>query len=128
MQWGLALNPNQKRIKILLFFVFFLFFFLSFERKVPFLVLREKKRGHTKSSITTSSSSYTRTEYYTYIIFIKADILLSISFPASATTTTTTTTCGGVTKRKSNNTRGEERDKKAFDHQSESEKKQSNLK
>ena len=81
MQWGLALNPNQKRIKILLFFCFF---FLSFERKVPFLVLRKKKRGHTKSSITTSSSSYTRTEYYTYIIFIKADILLSISFPASA--------------------------------------------
>ena len=30
---------------------FFLFFFLSFERKVPFLVLRKKKRGHTKSSI-----------------------------------------------------------------------------
>ena len=92
------------------------------------LAVWSAKRGHTKSSITTSSSSYTRTEYYTYIIFIKADILLSISFPASATTTTTTTTCGGVTKRKSNNTRGEERDKKAFDHQSESEKKQSNLK
>ena len=81
MQWGLALNPNQKRDPK---FSFFLFFLLSFERKVPFLVLRKKKRGHTKSSITTSSSSYTRTEYYTYIIFIKADILLSISFPASA--------------------------------------------
>jgi len=40
MQWGLALNPNQKRIKILLFFCFFPFF----ERKVPFLVLREKKK------------------------------------------------------------------------------------
>ena len=85
MQWGLALNPNQNGIKILLFFVFLFFSFL-FEMS-SFLV--REKRGHTKSSITTSSSSYTRTEYYTYIIFIKADILLSISFPASATTTTT---------------------------------------
>lgn len=91
---------------------FFCFFFPFFERKVPFFWSSRKKRGHTKSSITTSSSSYTRTEYYTYIIFIKADILLSISFPASATTTTTTTTCGGVTKRKSNNTRGERETKK----------------
>ena len=103
----------------------------KFCEKVPFLVLRKKKRKEATKTfcpqITTSSSSYTRTEYYTYIIFIKADILLSISFPASATTTTTTTTCGGVAKRKSNNTRGEERDKKAFDHQSE-QKKQSNLK
>lgn len=63
---------------------FFLFFFLSLKEKFLFFGPPQKKRGHTKSSITTSSSSYTRTEYYTYIIFIKADILLSISFPASA--------------------------------------------
>ena len=113
MQWGLALNPNQKRDPKFSFFLFFVCFFsFLFERKVPFFWSSRKKRGHTKSSITTSSSSYTRTEYYTYIIFIKADILLSISFPASATTTTTTTTCGGVTKRKSNNTRGERETKK----------------
>ena len=88
---------------------------------------KKEERGHFCPQITTSCF-FVYAHRILYIIFINADILLSISFPASATTTTTTTTtCGGVTKRKSNNTRGEERDKKAFDHQSEK-KKQSNLK
>jgi hypothetical protein len=89
---------------------------------------KKEERGHKDfcPQITTSCF-FVYAHRILYIIFIKADILLSISFPATATTTTTTTTCGGVTKRKANNTRGEERDRKAFDHQSEK-KKQSNLK
>ena len=80
---GFSAKPQSKRgSKILLCFLFFSFLL---KEKFLFWSSAKKKRGHTKSSITTSSSSYTRTEYYTYIIFIKADILLSISFPASAT-------------------------------------------
>ena len=43
MQWGLALNPNQNGIKILLFFVFLFFSFL--EMKSSFFGPR-KKRPH----------------------------------------------------------------------------------
>ena len=43
MQWGLALNPNQKRIKILLFFVFFPFFL---KEKFLFWSSAKKKRPH----------------------------------------------------------------------------------